>query len=273
MTKNVEESVEAKDADTVNQALEELMAGDIEACEPKLLEVAARTPADYRNEVDLGEETRVIKFWDQSSFIHYVMWQKQHGTEQSLQWAGNAYPRAHYYLGFLSVRRKEFDRAMAFLERGLELEPTNPKFVLEKGQACVQAGRHADALAEYAKVREVGPYVSPRDVAVAMRGRGFILIELGALDAAEEAFRSSLTLDRDSEVARNELKYIAHLKEGGTPVNSGSVVTRPEETLNVCVVCEKSFEEGVLIPAEGELLSICKRCHGRLTKKWWQFWK
>ncbi len=51
-----------------------------------------------------------------------------------IAWIGNAYPRAHYYLGFLCVKRRQFDRAVEFLDRGHQLEPTNPMLL------CKSAG-------------------------------------------------------------------------------------------------------------------------------------
>lgn len=264
---------EVADATRIDEALAALEKGDIATCEPLLRDVASRTPASYQNEHEREDGSLEIKFWDQSAFLHYVMWMKKAGRERSVEWTGNAYPRAYYYLGFLSVKQREYDRALDYLDRGWKLEPTNPKFLLEKGQAYVRSARYEDALAVYGRVSEVGLYVSPRDVAVGLRGRGFVLIETGDLDGAEQAFLSSLEFDRDSSVARNELDYIAHLRAGGGKAAAEIVATRSEAVLNVCAACGSEFDEGILIDFQGVPTPICKGCQRRLTKKWWQFWK
>ena len=54
---------------------------------------------------------------------------------------------------------------------------------------------------------------SRREEAVALRGIGFALIELGRLDEAEAVFLESLEADPDNEAALNELRHIEHLRE------------------------------------------------------------
>ena len=41
-----------------------------------------------------------------------------------------------------------------------------------------------------------------------------------------------------------------------------------------CDGCGQEFEKGrVVQDATGRILRICPRCDGKMTKKWWQFWK
>src|SRR5262249_21087967 len=159
------------------------------------LSVIGNCPTGYTNSSEAPDGGTVIKFWSQHDFIHYVMWQKQQGIECGVQWVGNAYPRAYYYLGFICVKNRQYGPALQYLTRGQELEPTNPKFNFEKAQALVHSGDKAAALALYQAVTEVGPQISARDLAVAQRGRGFVLIDLGRLEEAEAAFRSSLEIE------------------------------------------------------------------------------
>lgn len=56
-------------------------------------------------------------------------------------------------------------------------------------------------------------YPSQRAVEpMALRGMGFMLIELNRLDEAEQALRDSLKLDPGNDVALNELAYIRELR-------------------------------------------------------------
>jgi tetratricopeptide (TPR) repeat protein len=263
--------LEKHDAERLDQALGALMAGDVRRAEPLLHAIIANTPDDYvtRYTTDAGLH---IKFWDRNAFIHFVTWHQSRGTaDQTITWIGNAYPRAHYYLGFLYVKLKQFDRAIEFLNRGMALEPTNPKFVCEKAQALVQSGRRREALELFDTLADVNENVSAHDVAIARRGRGFALVELGRLDEAEAAFHSSLELEPGNPVAQNELDYIAHLRSGGRASVTESVAS--VDPAASCAVCGRVAGEGRIIMVREAATFICRRCERRLTKKWWQFWK
>jgi tetratricopeptide (TPR) repeat protein len=263
---------ESTDAATVNAAVDLLAAGDIVQAESLLGGVIANTPPTYTSQVEDGDAV-AIKFWDEASFVHYVMWQKQQGgAVKAIRWIGNAYPRAHYYMGFIGVKKQDFDRAIAFLDKGHALEPTNPKFAFEKAQALVHSGRKHEALALYSSVTEIGPFVGARDLAIARRGRGFVLIELQDLDGAEAAFRASLELEPGNEIALNEVEYIRHLRQGGA-ASAIEAVPSVGRDLSVCAACGSHFEDGVVIALNGVPVGICARCKRSLTKKWWQFWK
>lgn len=263
---------ESTDAESVNAAIRALVSGSLEEAESLLLAVIANTPPEYSNSEEDGDRVS-IKFWDQAAFMHYVTWQQSKGLgNKGINWVGNAYPRAHYYMGFLCVKRKQFDRAIEFLDKGQRLEPTNPMFAFEKAQAFVHSGRQEEAIVLYDGVKEVGPYVSAREVAVARRGRGFVLIEMGDLDGAETAFRASLEFEPDSEVALNELRYIDHLRQGGRATYA-KLVSSSGPDLSRCAVCGKQFKKGAVVSINGMPTSICRTCEGKLTKKWWQFWK
>jgi tetratricopeptide (TPR) repeat protein len=263
---------ESQDADQVNQALAAIAAGDVATAEAALLKVIANTPAEYINQSEDADGSLSIKFWDQNDFVHYVMWQKQQGVTRGVRWEGNAYPRAYYYLGFLCVKTRRPRQAIEYLDRGHQLEPTNPKFKFEKAQALVQASECEQALALYETVTDIGPHISAWDLAVARRGRGFVLIELGRLQQAEAAFLSSLEIEPDNPVALNELQYIAHLRRGGK-VSHSEAVQRQAPTLSECALCGNKFSKGVVVMLNGIPRSVCEKCEGKRTKKWWQFWK
>lgn len=263
---------ESADVERVDAAIDALVNGHLDKAEPLLLAVIANTPPQYSNADDHGDSVS-IKFWDQFAFVHYVTWQSERGlANRGIHWIPNAYPRAHYYMGFLCVKRKQFDRAIEFLDKGQRLEPQNPMFVLEKAQALVHSGRKREALALYDEVSEIGPHVTARDVAVAQRGRGFVLIELGDLNAAEAAFKSSLEIEPGNDVALNELQYIDHLRRGGA-ASFAEAVPSTNPDLSSCALCGQRFDQGIVGLVNGMPVSVCKRCEGKLTKKWWEFWK
>lgn len=272
MTSDSTTNRESADAEKVDAALQALTTGNLDEAESLLLTVIGNTPAEYSNSEE-NDKAISIKLWDQTNFVHYVTWQQKKGlANKDINWISNAYPRAHYYMGFLCVKQKQFDRAIEFLDKGHALEPTNPKFGFEKAQALVHSGRKQEALELYDQVTEIDAHVSARDLAVARRGRGFVLIEIGDLDNAEIAFRSSLEIEPENDVALNELRYIAHLRQGGATTFTEAVPSTAPDLSN-CAVCGQHFDEGVVVSLKGMPVSICKRCKGKLTKKWWQFWK
>lgn len=263
--------LETADAERVDEALRALARGDLGAAESLLLSVMENTPRVYESSRE-AEDGLSIKFWDQQEFVHYVMWQQKHGSPRGVQWIKNAYPRAHYYMGFLCVKREQFELAVEFLDEGMALEPTNPKFKFEKAQALLHCGRLAESLALYDEVNAIGPHVSARDLAIAQRGRGFVLIEMARLDEAEAAFQAALEIEPGNKVALNELAYIDHLRRDGAPEPPEMVATTLPQ-LSTCGVCGKRIEKGVVVLVKKAPVGICKECHARWTKKWWQFWK
>jgi hypothetical protein len=50
-----------------------------------------------------------------------------------------------------------------------------------------------------------------------MRGAAVPLVDLKRLDEAEELLKKSLELVPDNEAAKQELRYIEHLRKGGVP--------------------------------------------------------
>ena len=136
----------------------------------------------------------------------------------------------------------------------------------------MHSGRKEETLALYEQVSEIGPHVSALDLAIAWRCRGSVLIEMGRLDDAENAFKSSLEIEPNSEVALNELRYIDHLRRG-CGITYADAVQSTGPNLSNCAACGKQFTNSVAVSLDGLPVTICKRCGAKLTKKWWQFWK
>lgn len=265
---------EYADAKRVDEAVDAIVAGDLARAESVLLAVVANTPSPYTNSFETKEDVS-IRFWDQAEFIHYIAYSKDRGLlpeGKSISWIPNAYPRAFYYLGFICVKRKQFAKAIEFLEKGQRLEPTQPMFVFEKAKALISLDRRAEALAMYDGVNELSPYVNVRHLAIARRGCGFVLIEQGNLDAAESSFNASLTFEPGNKIALNELQYIDHLRKGGV-AGGTEVVPTLSPDFSECALCQAKITKGVVVSVQGMPVALCERCERKLTKKWWEFWK
>jgi tetratricopeptide (TPR) repeat protein len=220
---------EADDARLVDQAVRFIQEREPEQARQLLLSVVSRAPAQYEQQFESGGKLH-IKFWDMQEFLSWVAWMKDNGPERDVVWVLSAYPRAYYYLGYLALEAGDFTGAIDFLDRGLSLEPGNAKLTCEKARALIRLKRHRDALALYTDVLTRTGFLSEPDRARALRGQGYVLIELGDLDAAEQSFRRSQDYEPDSPVANQELQSITQLRgRGGVAARLGI----SEEQFNV----------------------------------------
>ena len=266
---------ELQDAEKVNQALVYLREGRMSASEELLKAVIRNTPEKYTYQKQ-DRDSLCVKFWDQEEFFHYVTWQQDKKIEQTVTWMPSAYPRALYYLGFIEVEKGNFETAIGFLEFGQDLEPTNPNFYCEQAHAHSRIGNHERAIELYGAVNQVGPHTNGHVLAKAMRGRGMSLIELGRIDEAESLFWDSLKLDPENEIAVHELRYIKHLRAGGDRTELGMAVAKWRDHTSHCHLCGEpmeSMESGVLVGVNESPVVVCNRCHRKVTKRWWEFWK
>jgi len=135
----------------------------------------------------------------------------------------NQYTAHHLLLEV--IENTPADYTIEFLDWGQALEPTNPNFVIEKAQALAQLGDHQKALELYKQAQTVNAYSSKHNKAVALRGEGFVRIEIGDLDGAERAYRESLKIEPRNKLVRKQRKYIAHLRSGGVPKRAITVAT------------------------------------------------
>ncbi|MBC8486292.1 MAG: tetratricopeptide repeat protein [Bacteroidetes bacterium] len=222
MTKTRKERTpEQKDFDKVNEAIDNISSGDLESAKTILEKVTANVPTDYKNEYKKDGKLH-IKFWDKEAFMHYADWILKHGSgkEKDVYWVGNAYPRAYYYLGYIHVEEGNYQKAIELFDEGLRLEPTNPNFKTEKAAAYQSTGNNKKAISFYNQVPDIGLYVSKKQKARALRGKGVALIDLNKFASAKKALKKSLQIEPDNERARAELHYISNLRVGGKRVSS-----------------------------------------------------
>jgi tetratricopeptide (TPR) repeat protein len=155
------------------------------------------------------------KFWDQEEFVSYCHNIKESNSKKDVVWLGNAYPKCCYCLAIICIERGNFESAKAFLEKGIELEPDNPMLLSEMGLLLGEIGTNSGnrdiynkAIYFYDKALNSRPFNTDGQKARALRGIGFILIELGDFEKAKELYEASLTWE-DSDNARSELQIIA----------------------------------------------------------------
>lgn len=215
--------VKAADSVKLSEAVRHLQAKQYTEAKTLLLGIVENTPADYCTEYEMDGAITVL-LWDLAAFGNYTRWKK---SAKTIQWIAAIYPPAFYYLGYISIEERNLAKAIELLDRGAALEPENPRFKLEMAQAHLGLRQFGEAISQFNQITKAGPFVSESDVSAALRGKGFVFIEIGRLDKAEEALRESLRLEPNNERALHELKYIAQLQAKsmgrGGATNSTSV--------------------------------------------------
>ncbi|HVU52440.1 MAG TPA: tetratricopeptide repeat protein [Polyangia bacterium] len=109
--------------------------------------------------------------------------------------------------GFCAIEAQDWPRAYSWLERAVSMSPASPNPRLELSMAVMMMGKRREALAIADDVR--GWSDDGCAVAAAWRRRGYILIDLGDLAGARDAYERSLALEPQSAIARQELASIA----------------------------------------------------------------
>jgi hypothetical protein len=124
--------------------------------------------------------------------------------------------------GFCAVEAKDWPRAVTTLTRAALLMPQEALPHLELSLALTSLKRHDEALRQVDRALAL---VSDGCAgAAAWRRRGFILFELGALEAARGAYEKSLQLEPGNSLALSELGLIADelRKSGGGKGGAGN---------------------------------------------------
>ena len=268
-------NLEDLDAKRVSEAVTLIQRKSYSEAARILLSVVANTPKVYQH-TTLVDDAFYMRFWDQNEFVNFV---RKDPPSRKVYWLLSAYPRAYYYLGFISVCEGNFQEAIGYLDSGALLEPTNPQFKTEKGHALMKSGLFAEALAAVEGITNPSPYVSDELFAVALRSKGAALIEMGDLDAAEKSFAQSLEYAPNNKVALNEIQYIRQLAASGkrSSGSSSSHVTHAEGSI-VCGSCGSKNVSGSFGFIGKPNSFICENCKfGRTeniaTKRFWQFWR
>jgi hypothetical protein len=197
----------------VNMAAQQIARRQADAARKLLLDVVSRSPTA----APAPPDPLVVRCWDMPEFVAYSAWYKQRGGKGEVTWARPVYARAWYYLGYLSLQTGESESALGYLERGLQLEPGCARLTNEKGQALIKLRRFREAAALFDGVARRDGWAAPHDRAVALRGLGYVQIELGDLAGAEAAYRKSLEWEPDNTLAANQIAHIRRLT-GGQPV-------------------------------------------------------
>ena len=123
---------------------------------------------------------------------------------------------ALYLRGYAQIDLGKLQAAEADYTQALVLSPSNAHYLSEMGQlqskkrdwnAALSWFHRAEAAATLA-----GPERANAELGSALRGIGYVDVELGKLDEAEAAYRRCLEIDANDKKAKAELGYVLNLR-------------------------------------------------------------
>lgn len=104
----------------------------------------------------------------------------------------------HYMLGLSAWKAGDAERAIAALERTVELDSANVKARTNLGRVLIEQGRAEEALAQIEAARTLEPQSAP-----VLRVMGNALGELGRAEEALVAYREALAIDPEDAWSMN----------------------------------------------------------------------
>lgn len=157
-------------------------------------------------------DTRLKQF----TFQDRAEWEEfKRSSPPPFEWIDWGYKTCLQMQAFAAAERQDFPAALALLRIVEAVAPISAETAVETGYILNQMAQPVDGLASYREAfRLAETYASQRPFrAMALRGIGFSLIELGTWDEAERAFLESLDIDAGNQVALSELAYIRKHRE------------------------------------------------------------
>lgn len=216
---------EAQDNRLLTAAMTAVGQGGFPALDPllpALREALLRAPAQYPTLEIEGERILVradepAEYEALSKAATASLLRRNPAARATAVQAPNVYPDIAVVLASEAMQRQRLPEALAYINRGLALQPHMPGLVRQRAVVLQALGRHAEALAFVDAELASGDMVLMLHRGALLRARGFSLVELERLDEARASYVQSLEAEPGNAVARGQLDYIAGLKAGGSP--------------------------------------------------------
>jgi tetratricopeptide (TPR) repeat protein len=161
-----------------------------------------------------GGETDVYCTRSMAETVRYMLLAQSQGRNAVAIDA--IWSEAYYYKAYALIDLGRIQEARAMLEKARKLSPSNSQYLSELAHtwhADREWKKALDLFAEAERAAAISPpEVKNQELARALRGQGFSLIELGRLDEAETKFNAALAIDRHDARAKSELAYIEELR-------------------------------------------------------------
>ena len=157
-----------------------------------------------------GEKRRIYCARTQAEMILY-MGTAANAKESAIA-LDDTWSTAWFLKGFALIDLNRADEAGPALEKAVALSPYNAQFLAELAE-WHKSRRQWDKALDLFQRADGATAFSPENIKTfeqgrALRGIGFVQIELGRLDEAEAMFNKALALDPNDAKAKGELGYI-----------------------------------------------------------------
>lgn len=134
---------------------------------------------------------------------------------------------SYFIKGYVLNGTGNLAEARTYLQRAIDMAPMNAQYLSEMGNLESKEKHWDEALKFYLKSEEAANAISPAnlktiDLGRALRGEGFVYVEMNRLDDAEKAYRHSLTIDQNDQRSARELQYVLtqKAKQTGAPATT-----------------------------------------------------
>lgn len=147
--------------------------------------------------------------------LYYMV--KASADEESAVAVSTVCGDVYFIRGYLNLEMGDVNNAEQMLRRALNLAPVNAHYLAELGHVYHIRQDWHGALEVFLRAETYADMYSPaetrqEELLRAKRGAGFSLIELGHLDEAERKFMECLEINKDDEIAQQELDYIQQVR-------------------------------------------------------------
>jgi Flp pilus assembly protein TadD len=126
---------------------------------------------------------------------------------------GPAWCDAYFLKAYGLIDLGRHAEARQALEKAISMSPKNAHYMSELGSLYRLEKDWNGALAKYETAAQLAREFSPPDSKVielgeALRGKGYVLVELGRLDEAEATYKQCLEINPADKMAMGELGYV-----------------------------------------------------------------
>lgn len=138
--------------------------------------------------------------------------------EQEAFVLSETWANAHLMKGYALLELGRMSEGKSSIEQALTLSPYNSQYLSELAYVYQIEKNWPAALKYFQDAERFAEGFTPDndkafELAIARRGLGYVLVELGRLDEAEEKYRQCLAADPNDVKAKNELAYVLDLQK------------------------------------------------------------